>query len=205
LTIAASALVDSGQDPGFFTSISSSGSANAIIWAVARPHPTKTNPSTSIKLYAFNATPSGSSLPLLFTETNAGSWPFTGANANIVPVVANGHVFVASYKQLSIFGLGAAIAGPAPAPIAQNAPSGPSQHEIFGTITSTSGSQFTLQTRTGSLVQVDASAAIQNDLSIELEAGETVDVQGTFDAKGVLLASSVQHAKDSPDLWPADM
>lgn len=205
LTDAASASVDSGQDPGFFTSVSSSGSANAIIWAVARPHPTAANRSTSIKLYAFNAIPSGSSLPLLFQDSNAGSWPHTGGNANIVPVVANGRVYVASYQQLSIYGIGAAAAAPAPPPIAQNVPADSSQHEIFGTISAVNGSQLTVQTRTGSLLQVDASAAIQNDLSIELETGETVDVQGTLDATGVLLASSIQHAKDSPDLWPADI
>jgi len=35
----------------------------------------------------------------------AGTWPYTGGNANIVPVVANGKVYVASYKELAIFGL----------------------------------------------------------------------------------------------------
>ena len=205
LTDVASAAIDSGQDPGFFTSVSSFGSANAIIWAVARPHPTSGNPSTAIKLYAFNATPSGSSLPLLFLDKNIGSWPNTRADANIVPVVANGQVFVASYKQLSIFGLGTGIAAPTPPPIAPNVPSDPSQHEIVGTITSVSGSQFTLKTRTGSLIEVDASAAIQNELCVELEAGETIDAQGTFDATGALLASSVQRAKDSPALWAPDV
>jgi hypothetical protein len=87
----------SGQDPGFFTSVSSNGtqSGTAVIWAVSRP--TNTNPAT-ILLYAFNAA-NGS---LLFSET-AGTWPNPG-NANIVPVVANGQVFVASNQQLAIFG-----------------------------------------------------------------------------------------------------
>jgi hypothetical protein len=35
----------------------------------------------------------------------AGAWPNTGGNANLVPVVANGKVYVASYKELEIFGL----------------------------------------------------------------------------------------------------
>lgn len=35
----------------------------------------------------------------------AGNWPNTGGNSNIVPVVANGQVYVASWKQLAIFGL----------------------------------------------------------------------------------------------------
>jgi hypothetical protein len=38
-------------------------------------------------------------------ERTAGNWPNTDGNANLVPVVANGLVFVASYQQLQIFGL----------------------------------------------------------------------------------------------------
>ena len=36
---------------------------------------------------------------------SAGTWLNTGGNSNIVPVVANGKVFVASNKELRIFGL----------------------------------------------------------------------------------------------------
>jgi hypothetical protein len=43
-------------------------------------------------------------MPVLF-QAPAGSWPNYGNNANLVPVVANGEVFVASYQQLQIFGL----------------------------------------------------------------------------------------------------
>ncbi len=35
----------------------------------------------------------------------AGTWPNLQGNANLVPVVANGLVFVASNQQLQIFGL----------------------------------------------------------------------------------------------------
>ena len=38
-------------------------------------------------------------------EGTAGTWPVNGTNTNLVPVVANGEVFVASYKELVIFGL----------------------------------------------------------------------------------------------------
>ena len=36
---------------------------------------------------------------------NAGAWPNLGGDANLVPVVANGQVFVASNQQLQIFGI----------------------------------------------------------------------------------------------------
>jgi hypothetical protein len=38
-------------------------------------------------------------------KAQAGNWPNVGGNSNLVPVVANGQVFVASNKQLQIFGL----------------------------------------------------------------------------------------------------
>ena len=113
----AMATISSGQDPGFFTSVSSNGTTagSAIIWAVARPTGSGANP-TAINLYAFAATPSSGSTTLtqLFSAP-AGSWPNTGGNANIVPVVANGKVFVTSAYldgsgntrgQLNIFGPG---------------------------------------------------------------------------------------------------
>jgi len=40
----------------------------------------------------------------LFGAT-AGNWPNLGGNSNLVPVVANGRVFVASYRKLKIYGL----------------------------------------------------------------------------------------------------
>lgn len=196
---AASQGIVSGQDPGFFTSISSSGASNGIIWAVSRP---KTN--TSVTLYALNAKPSGSTLPILF-QAVAGAWPHTGGNANIVPVVANGRVYVASNQQLSIFGLKGpsdVTVTPVSQPIVQ---SDGSQHEIFGTISSINGSQLILQTRNGSLIPVETSAAVANDQSVNLEVGEAIDVRGTLGPNGALLASSIQHAKASPELWPNDI
>jgi hypothetical protein len=89
------------QDPGFFTSVSSNGNANPIIWALSRPI-SSTQP--KLALYAFNPEAGGSTMSQLFKGI-AGSWPNLGGNSNLVPVVANGEVFVASYKQLSIFGL----------------------------------------------------------------------------------------------------
>ncbi len=90
----------SGQLPGFFTSVSSNGNATPIIWALTRP---ASHSSPGIGLYAFNPD-SGAKMTLLF-QADAGSWPNYGGNLNQVPVVANGKVYVASNKQLQIFGL----------------------------------------------------------------------------------------------------
>jgi hypothetical protein len=100
------AITSGGQDPGFFTSISSAGTANPIIWALSRP---VSSSQTAVTLYAFNPDSGGSALSLLF-QGAAGSWPNLGNNANLVPVVANGEVFVASNQQLQIFGLNTAKA-----------------------------------------------------------------------------------------------
>jgi hypothetical protein len=60
-----------------------------------------------LSLYAFNpdAGKKKQTIKQLF-KAKAGAWPNLGGNANLVPVVANGQVFVASNKQLQIFGWG---------------------------------------------------------------------------------------------------
>jgi hypothetical protein len=88
-----------GQDSGFFASISSDHHNHAIIWAVSRP-----DGSGNLWLYAFRALPDrgSNSLPQLFAQS-IGTW--AGGNANVLPVVANGRVFVATNQQLTILGL----------------------------------------------------------------------------------------------------
>jgi hypothetical protein len=93
--------IGGSQDGGFFTSVSSAGTSEEIIWAISRPD---NQTPADISLYAFAAQGGGSTMTQLFQGT-AGTWPYTGGNANVVPVVANGKVYVASYKQLAIFGL----------------------------------------------------------------------------------------------------
>ena len=92
--------IANGQDPGFFTSVSTNGTTagTAIVWAVGRP--TDSDPA-DVSLYAVNPD-NGSQL---FSET-AGVWPNTGGNSNIVPVVDNGLVYVASDQMLTYLGPG---------------------------------------------------------------------------------------------------
>jgi hypothetical protein len=97
--LATSPSIGGGQDAGFFTTVSSNGKSSPIIWALSRP----TNTDLSVYLYAFNPD-SGTPMKTLFKGA-AGTWPNLGGNSNLVPVVANGQVLVASNKQLRIFGL----------------------------------------------------------------------------------------------------
>ena len=110
-------LSSTGQDPGFFTTVSCNGSGafgnctnTPIIWAVSRP---TSSTSTGVDLYAFSGLAENGSYPLLFGPTQVGSWPNVGGNANIVPTVSNGRVYVTSWRSLTISSLkeGAAAAG----------------------------------------------------------------------------------------------
>jgi hypothetical protein len=160
-----------------------------------------------VTLYAFKATPLRTTPPLLKTlfKGIAGSWPYPRANANIVPVVANGKVYVASFRQLVIFGLRPLkhvepmLFGPSD--VAEPA-LGPGEHDIFGTVRSVEGRRAILETRTGQLVNIDATAAIIQPRS--LVAAHTVEVRGTYGSDGTLNAQTVQRAKGSTDLWPPD-
>jgi hypothetical protein len=103
LVASAPTAVESSQhDPGFFTSISSDGEkpGTAIIWAVGHG----SGKENSVTLHAFDAAPTGGSLRQLWSGV-AGDWPYDALNPNVVPTVANGHVYVASVNQIRIFGL----------------------------------------------------------------------------------------------------
>jgi hypothetical protein len=197
--------VASGQDGGTFTSVSSNGTqaGTAIIWAIGRP--TDSNPA-AINLYAFAATPSSGTLPLLFSS-QAGSWTNVTANAGIVPLVANGHVFVASNKQLTIFGLGGgpfvppAAAAAKPAALDAHAP----PHQITGVLEHADGPVLTLRTRAGKIARVDDSDALRSGQIGVLAPGNAYTVQGTtYDSTGALRAQTVTRAKPSPAIWPPD-
>jgi hypothetical protein len=190
------------QDPGFMTSVSSNNTSagSAVVWAV--PHAANWNTSTkapNVTLYAFN--PANASNPIF--QAPAGFWPYTGGNANIVPVVANGRVFVASYRTLAIFALGG-TASLGTAPSIKLRPLLAQGHEIYGTVEGITGTELTVRTRTGSLVRVDTTAAA-NDHNLSLHGvGGAVDVRGTYGANGVLRAQSVARAKTSPGAWEPD-
>ena len=190
------------QDPGFFTVVSSNASVagSAIIWAVGRP---STTPPV-LTLYAFSATPVNGTLRLLYSAA-AGSWPHLSGNANIVPLVANGRVYVGAYKTLTIFGTGGtARAALVAAPAESLAGTG---SRVTGTLQSLDGETLSLLTRSGKTLKVDASAAIANERAAPLVVGQPYTVLGPSLDKAAgapWRATSIMRAKPGQGAWPPD-
>jgi hypothetical protein len=201
------------QYPSFFTVVSSNGTqpGTAIIWAVGKP----TDPNTTaITLYAFDATASNGTYQKLFSAP-AGSWPHLSGNANIVPVVANGKVYVASAfldesnntrGQLAIFGIPFVPVRFGPPVKFSPVSWADARHLITGTLLAARGSTLTLQTRTGKTLTVDASKALNTQrVGGPLTVGVPFSVLGsTVDRAGTLVATSIVRAKPSAERWPDD-
>jgi hypothetical protein len=140
----------------------------------------------------------------------AGTWPNTGGNANIVPTVANGMVYVASYKQLRIFGLVAPHRMPkrltpvASHPAAKEQPFGPAAGPLYwGVIRKADGNRVTLELRTGRMLVVDLSKVMPRATSGFGVVGRALAVSGELAADGVFVATDVWRAK-GPALWGPD-
>ncbi len=202
---ASPALPQSVQDPGFFTSVSSNRTSNAVVWAVGRP--VDSNPADVI-LYAFDPqAAAGGNNAWLFSGV-AGTWPNVGSDTDIVPVVADGRVYVASYKELAIFGL------PPAAPPSLRVPCRPlgrrrwrcrpmvtrSLRRSKPWPVTTSRSPPEPENSFTSMPPV----AIKVKQTVVLLVDEPVRLLGSFDGAGILKATSITHAKPSPKGWPAD-
>jgi hypothetical protein len=196
----------SGEDGGFFTSVSSNGTTadTATIWALGRP----IGNDNTITLYAFDGTAAGTSLTEIW-HAAAGSWPNLQGNANLVPTVANGRVYVASYGQLAIFGLRSLrrpgrIVGE-PRILAQSAPILPTPPgaRYWGVIKSVHGERVTITLREGRLLDVDLSTAAKDGTTLVPIVGHPVAVSGTLNDRGVLKARTMQRVK-GPSTWGPD-
>jgi hypothetical protein len=98
-------------------------------------------------------------------------------------VVANGHVYVASYNKLDIFGFSRPV-------VELGVPS--ESGTRFGIITKVDGSRFIMKTDSGEEIQVDAEAAVKNGLSPALTNDSGVSVYGVTDGQGVLHAEVIR-------------
>lgn len=204
-----SAPMSSGQDSGFFTTVTSTGTLgnSQVIWALSRP--LRFN-NSGLSLYAFDPSTvdSNGQSKTLFTAP-AGVWPNGGGNYNMVPVVAGGRVLVASYKQLAIFGLAPAgtkrLAAAAlnPEPLLSQTPL-PTPHRVFARLTAIDGARLTFETRNGRSMSVDSTTAKARQTTSILRVGRAYAVAGDYDPHGVLQAVSVERVKDSPLLWQDD-
>jgi hypothetical protein len=201
LVFDASNFITYGQNSGFFTSISSNGTAagSHTIWAVTRP--VNSNPA-DVALQAFDPANGAYSIYV----ATAGTWPFVGGNSNIVPVVANGHVLVATYANLSIFGL----IGSGAAPISFHAPPPPQSmlfakapHVVYGVVMATGDETLTLQARGNREVTVDTRKARAASDYAASAVGEAALVLGDY-RQGTLVAQAVMHAKQDQELWGRD-
>lgn len=192
--------ITNGQDGGFMTTISSNGTTagSAVVWALGRP--TDSSPAY-VTLYAINP----DNGQQLFSET-AGQWPYTGGNANIVPVEANGLVYVASYQMLTIFGPGGNRIAHLPHihVVDRRATLAPGEHEIYGTVRSMKAADITITRRTGEELRINATDAQKTFRYAPPAVGHALIARGTLDKTGVMQASAILHAKDSPVLWPSD-
>jgi hypothetical protein len=182
------------------TSVSSNGSSSVVIWGVGHSDSDNDN---AITLYAFNG-PTGA---IIYSGV-AGHWPNTNGTANIVPVVANGHVYVATYQGLAIYGLSS---GPAALPTSpkQLSPMArvtlkPGQHEVFGMVTAINGTVATVAKRDGTVLKVEMRGAMASQLYAQATVGHGIIVRGKFTGRDTMTADSILHGKDKKLEWPSD-
>jgi len=198
---------------GVIPVISSNGTnaGTALVWFVQRPGSSSDqDPGTPVTLWAFAA----SDLTTPLFSSSAGTWTHAvNSNADLVPTVAGGKVYVASNKQLQIFGLLAGRkAGKAlRAPLAPSRPEGAacapnispaaaargragSSHTFFGTVCQVQGTDVQFSLRGGHSIKVDALDAIRHQRSPLLTAGRTVRVMATVDGRGIAHAQEISPA-----------
>jgi hypothetical protein len=150
----------------------------------------------------------------------AGTWRHAvNTNANIVPTVANGKVYVASNAQMQIFGLLPAQQGAtrnaAPKHVtasaadvvtcpAETATAPAGEHEFHGTVCRAEGSEIRLALRDGHTLTVDVSHAFDHHRTMRLTPGRPVVVHATVDGKGAAHAKQVTPSHVVSPLTPAD-
>jgi hypothetical protein len=205
-----SAPLATGQDSGFFTSVSSNGeqAGTQLVWALSRPD--TFNPAANL-LYAFDPSTLDQSgrMATVFTGV-AGAWPNGDGNANLVPLVAGGRVYVASFQELTIFGLATGTSGKPPKTPRPALPTPPKTgtdgwgRRLYGVVRRVQGSRLIVETRRGEEVTVDRTAAQDAEASAVAVVGQSLLIRGDYDAEGVLHAASVQRAKSAPALWQPD-
>jgi hypothetical protein len=206
------------DDGGSIPVISSNGTTagSAIVWFVQKPSSSSDqDPGTPVTLQAF----AGSDLTQQLISIQAGTWTHAvNSNANLVPTVANGMVYVASNQQLQIFGLlpnrasskSAAAKPPVPsvpavvtcpaevAPLA--AVAGVGVREVRGAVCKVTGNQLQVALPGQRSILVDMSEALSRHRTPLLTPGRPIKIRLTIDEKGVAHAQRISHSHAVPGL-----
>jgi hypothetical protein len=212
---AVSGLPDNG---GVVPVVSSNGTAagTGIVWFVQKPSSSSDqNPGTPLTLRAYAA----SNLSQQLISILGGTWTHaSNSNANIVPTVASGKVYVASNQQLLIFGLTSGseaadsfavstpdtIVCPAGiAPLAAISGAG-TMHEFYGTVCQAGSTEMRLALRSGRAVAIDTTGAFEQHRTILLTPGRPMHVTVTIGKDGVAHATRISPSHVISPLTPAD-
>ena len=198
--------------------VSSNGTAagTGVVWFVQRPaQSSDVNPGTPVMLHAYNA----ANLQQSLFSILGGTWTHAvNSNANIVPTVAKGHVYVASNMQLRIYGLLSNPPSGAPVVPASLTPSEPETvtcpatatagktpaHELYGTVCQSAGSQIKLALRSGTAVSIDVSQGFDKHRQLLLTPGRALHVSVSRDQAGVLHAHRIAPTHTLSPETPAD-
>jgi len=204
--------------------VSSNGTTagTAVVWFIQKPQfSSDSDPGAPITLNAYDA----SNLNLELFSAQAGTWTHAvNTNANVVPTVANGKVYVASNKQMQIFGLlppkGPARAAlphgvvsstpdvvtcaPSGSPAAVIGTSTTTAHQLYGTVCRANGAELQLSLRSGRSIVVDISKAFARHQRVALTPGRVVRVVVTVDPQGAAHAQKIAPAHTLSPLTPAD-
>ena len=206
---------------GLVPVVSSNGTTagTAIVWVVQKPSQSfDQNPGTPVTLRAFDA----SNLSHQLFSTLGGTWTHaSNSNANIVPTVAKGRVYVASNMQLRIYGLlgqhderkqvvdpivpsqPETVSCPASITPAQ-AVRGGGVHELYGTVCQATGHELKLALRSGRAVSIDTSAPYTQHRPLVLSPGRPLHVELTVDHAGIAHAQKIAPAHMISPETPAD-
>ena len=218
----ADGLPDSG---GTIPVISSNGSnaGTGVVWFIQKPKTSSdSDPGTPMKLMAYDA----SNLSKQLFSAAAGTWTHAvNSNANVVPTVANGRVYVASNKQVQIFGLlspnGSAARASLPRAMIASQPDvvaclaagsplaairGPrvGVHQFYGTVCRATSNEVQLSLRGGRSIVFDVSHELMPHQHVVLTPGRPIGVSARIDKNGKAHALRIFHAHTFSPLTPAD-
>lgn len=201
------------DDGGVIPVVSSNGTTpgTGIVWFVQKPSSSSDqNPGPPVTLMAYSA----SNLQQQLLSITAGTWTHAvNSNANIVPTVSNGKVYVASNQQLRIFGLlgqprvnatvpanlvpsaPAVITCPADgaAPVEANGATDRA-HQFYGTICQAGNNEIHLALRNGHALLVDTSEIPAHHPALLLTPGRPVHVRAMISTDGVVHAQRISRS-----------